>query len=93
MFSVISLQNLESSLGNSVWIVSHNFGSFLSTVQTLGLFGRVSADWHLKTKAPVLGHCGFIITDPPEQCPGEFTTLVLTGLGVGSGQYIGVGGE
>ena len=36
---------------------------------------------------------GFIITDPPEQCPGEFITLTLAGLGVGSGRYIGEGGE
>ena len=47
--------------------------------------------WHLKTDAPDLGRGGFIITDPPEQCPGEFTTLMLEGLGVGSGRYIGVG--
>ena len=58
----------------------------------MGLCG-VKADWHLNTDAPDLGHGGFIITDPPEQCPGEFTTLMLAGLGVGSGRYIGEGSE
>ena len=59
---------------------------------SLGLCG-VKADWHLNTDAPDLGRGGFIITDPPEQCPGEFTTLTLAGLGVGSGWYIREGGE
>ena len=53
----------------------------------------VKADWRLNTDAPDLGCGGFIITDPPEQCPGEFTTLTLAGLGVESGRYIGEGGE
>ena len=60
---------------------------------TLGLLGGVSADWLLKTEAPVLGHFGLILIDPPEQCAGEFTMLALGGLGVGSGRYIGDGGE
>ena len=58
----------------------------------MGLCG-VKADWRLNTDAPALGRGGFIITDPPEQCPGEFTTFTLAGLGVGSGRYIGDGGE
>ena len=53
----------------------------------------MSTDCLLNTGVCDLGHSGFIITEPPEQCPGEFTMLVLTGLGVGSGWYIGVGGE
>ena len=40
-----------------------------------------------------MGDSGFIITDPPEQCAGEFTMFVLAGLGVGSGRYIGDGGK
>ena len=58
----------------------------------MGLCG-VKADWHLNTDAPALGHGRLIITDPPEQCPGEFTTFTLAGLGVGSGRYSGDGGE
>ena len=53
----------------------------------------MSTDCLLNTGVFDLGHSGFIITDPPEQCAGEFTMLVLAGLGVGSGWYIGVGGE
>ena len=33
-----------------------------------------------------------MLTDPPEHC-AEFTMLVLGRLGVGSGWYIGEGGE
>ena len=33
-----------------------------------------------------------MLTDPPEHC-AEFTMLVPGGLGVGSGWYIGEGGE
>ena len=59
----------------------------------MGFFLRVSTDCLLKTGIFDLGCSGFITTDPPEQCAGEFTMFVLAGLGVGSGWYIGVGGE
>ena len=49
-------------------------------------------DCLLNTGVPGLGRPGSIITDPPEQFPGEFppatgvfAMLALAGLGVGSG--------
>ena len=59
----------------------------------MGIFGRVNTDCLLNTGVLGLGQSGFIITDPPEQCAEEFTMFALTGLGVGSGWYIGDGGE
>ena len=58
-------------------------------------FGQFWKSQHclLNTGVAGLGRSGFIITDPPEQCAGEFTMFVLAGLGLGSGWYIGNGGE
>ena len=54
-------------------------------------------DCLLNTEVPGFGQPVFTFTDPPGQFPGEFSpgvgVFALAGLGVGSGWYIGEGGE
>ena len=88
IFSVTSLENFKSSLLNSLCIFCHRFTLFSSFLRALGFFFKVSTDCLLNTGVLDLRHSGFMITDPPEQCAGEFTMLVLAGLGVESGWYI-----